>query len=165
MAFTLGKARKGLATFIDGLQVIGLAWSRSRGLYVAAEGGESTGALIEQVYDSGTVDLETGGAATAIAAAIPVGAVILGVALEVVDAITGIDSTAGTLAFTGGNTDTVGAIAAFTAGTTVQRAVSGSEVASSVAGLAFTLSGGSDNTPTAGSIRVVVHYATVNALA
>ena len=110
------------------------------------------------------VTLNTTGATTTInfgTNGLPSGAALVGGSIRVVNAITGINSTTGTLNVnvTSGP-DTAGVIQAFTAGT----AEGGSPPAYIVIDGAdadtgeFVLSGGGDNTPSAGSIRVTLYF-------
>jgi hypothetical protein len=124
------------------------------------------GDLTSQWVRTGPVALATDGAATALTLNIPTGARIEALALRVTTAVADIDSTTGTLALTGGNTETVGAVAAFTAGTSLTL-VAPSNVqlnASATVNASFTLSGGADNTPSAGAVDLLVYYTTIAAL-
>lgn len=105
-------------------------------------------------YDSGLVSLDTGDASTAITMNIPAGALVIGAALKVTTEIAGIDSTTGTLALTGGSTATLGTISAFTAGTLGTFAAAAPTTATTQA--SFVLSGGGDDIPSAGAVRLVI---------
>lgn len=115
-----------------------------------AIGGHST----RVQYDSGLVPLDTGDDSTAITMSIPAGALVIGAALKVTTGIAGVDSTTGTLALTGGSTATLGTISAFTAGTLGTFAASAPTTGTTQA--SFTLSGGGDNIPSAGAVRLVI---------
>lgn len=115
------------------------------------------------------VTLNTTGAATTInfgTNGLPGGVAVVGGSIRVVSAITGINSTDGTLTLNNsGAGDTAGVINAFTAGTTeagcppAYIVVAGVDADTAV----FTLSGGGDNTPSAGSIRVTLYFWRVTA--
>ncbi len=110
------------------------------------------------------VTLSTTGATTAInlgAGGLPAGASAIATSIRVVTNITGINSTDGTLNLnpTTGPSP-AGNITAFTAGTT-ESGVSptGITIDGADANTAeFVLSGGADNTPSGGSIRVTVYF-------
>lgn len=136
--------------------------------------GVRGGALHHDSYYSGVVSLSTSGATTAIAAAIPDGAVIDAVSAKIVSAIAGVSAANVTvnLAFTGGSTLSVGDFVAVgdgnvaadtdlinTFGYAVNNKVSGA-----VANMALVISGGADNTPSGGSIELLVHYKYTDAL-
>lgn len=115
-----------------------------------------------------TTSLNTGGTTTDIDLNIPVGANIRAVSSKIVDAIAGVSATGVTvnLAFTGGNTADIGNFVAAGDGNVVANSklkkilpggVSGA-VSGTPADMRVTISGGADNTPTAGSIKIVVHY-------
>lgn len=110
------------------------------------------------------VTLSTTGATTAInfgTNGLPAGALAVATSIRVVDAITGINSTDGTLNLnpTTGPSP-AGTINAFTAGSTeggiapTGIAIDGADADDGT----FVLSGGADNTPSAGSIRVTVYF-------
>jgi len=105
-------------------------------------------------YASAVTAVATGGATTAITVDVPAGALVTGAALKVTTTIAGIDSTTGTLALTGGSTATLGTISAFTAGTKGTFAAAAATTAATQA--SFVLSGGADNTPSAGAVQLVV---------
>lgn len=122
-------------TIVDGLPAIG---------------GHSTTVQ----YDSGVVSLATGGAATTLTMDIPAGALVKGAALKVTTTVANVDSTTGTLTLSGGSTATLGTISAFTSGTKGTFAAAAPTTATTQA--VFTLSGGADNTPSAGAVRLVL---------
>ena len=102
-----------------------------------------------------TVDLDTSDAETALSFEIPASSRILawGVAFDV--AAAGIDSTTGTLALTGGSTATLGTVSTFTAGQVgggMTDLSSASMLTTGATNGTFTLSGGADNTPSAGTV-------------
>ena len=105
-------------------------------------------------YASAVTTLDTGDASTAITVDLPAGALVTGAALKVTTTIAGIDSTTGTLALTGGSTATLGTISAFSAGTKGTFAAAAATTAATQA--SFVLSGGADNTPSAGAVQLVV---------
>ena len=112
-----------------------------------------------------TTDLDTGDAETAITLAIPASARILGYGVAFDVAAAGIDSTTGTLTLTGGSTATLGTVSAFTAGRVgggMTDLSAASMLTTATTQATFTLSGGSDNTPTAGTVVIVVAYDTVS---
>lgn len=128
----------------------------------------SGGKLHLASYYSGTVSLSTSGATTAIAAQIPSGAIIESVSAKIVTAIAGVSVANVTvaLAFTSGSTLAVGSFVAVgdgnvAAGTTLVNTFGyavDNKVGASEADLALVISGGVDNTPSAGAIQVLVHY-------
>jgi len=117
------------------------------------------------------VTLSTVGATTDTTIQIPANSLVLGVTVRVTTGITGIDSTA--LQF--GDSTTAarfGSIAAFTAGTTgvglnhLQGGISTDAtgpIVTSATAVRLTLSGGTDNTPSAGAVRVTIHYISLTA--
>ena len=117
------------------------------------------------------VTLSTVGATTDTTMQIPANSLVLGVTVRVTTGITGIDSTA--LQF--GDSTTAarfGTIAAFTAGTTgvglahLQGGIStdaAGPIVTSATAVRLTLSGGTDNTPSAGAVRVTIHYISLTA--
>ncbi|MCB9681832.1 MAG: hypothetical protein H6733_10195 [Alphaproteobacteria bacterium] len=111
--------------------------------------------------DSGVVDVSTSGAATTITLGIPDGALILAYVFVVVEDISGMDSDTGTFAMTGGSTQSLPTIDTFTAGVGNKGLTAGLAVSGAVANASFTLSGGSDNIASAGSVRMLVHYRTL----
>lgn len=121
---------------------------------------DGVGGLTRLCADSGVVAVATGGAATSLTLNVPAGAKIVAVLLRVTTTIAGIDSTTGTVALTGGSTTSVGTISAFSAGTSGKffLATADGLVTGSAANATFTLSGGADNTPSAGAIRLVAFY-------
>lgn len=124
------------------------------------------GSLTLKSVDSGIVSVNTGGAATTITLAIPDKCSIAAFAGQVTTEIAGIDSTTGTFALTGGNTETIGTISAFTAGTALTGiGLGGADLTTSATtNASFTLSGGADNTPSAGAVRLKVWYFQMEAL-
>lgn len=110
-----------------------------------------------------SADVATDGAATTLEPEVPDGAKVLSVHFEVVTEIADIDSTTGTLSFADGSTTDVGTISAFAAGTKLTK-ITDEAISGDVGNLTFTLSGGSDNTPSGGSIRAVLHYVEATAL-
>lgn len=163
---------EGVGTLTDGSDTITLSPSAG----ITAKGITTTAALTVQAadvvvdypatggsltlrrYDSGVTAVATGGAATTLTLAIPAAARLESYALKVTTTIAGIDSTTGTLALTGGNTETIGTISAFSAGTKLTKAAPGGVDLTTTAATnaSFTLSGGADNTPSAGAVRLVV---------
>jgi hypothetical protein len=121
--------------------------------------GSIAGGLALQCVDSGVITLDTGDAATDLTVDIPDGWVVAGVSLKVTTAITGVDSTTATIALTGGSTSTVTTFTTLTADYVKATMINPILVAfgGSNAGAALTLSGGADNTPTAGAVRVVLY--------
>lgn len=115
-----------------------------------------------QAFDSGLTSLDTGDASTVVTLSIPAGALVIGAALKVTTEITGANSTTGTLALTGGSSTTLLTISAFTANTLGKGAVAAPTSATTEA--SFVLSGGGDDIPTAGAIRVVVYAYVMNNL-
>lgn len=117
------------------------------------------------------VTLSTVGATTDTTIQIPANSLVLGVTVRVTTGITGINSTA--LQF--GDSTTAarfGSIAAFTAGTTgvglaqLQGGIStdaAGPIVTSATAVRLTLSGGADNTPSAGAVRVTIHYISLTA--
>lgn len=133
------------------------------------------GGLVYRYVDTGVVSLTTSGATTVITLDIPVGAVILGVAANVTTAVAGVSASGvtATLAFTGGSTLAIGTFVSAGDGNVAKNtkitlaynpASSSTVVSSSVANAALVFSGGADNTPSAGAIRVVVQYLTMTPL-
>lgn len=110
-----------------------------------------------------TASVATGGAATTVTVNIPAGSAVVGGALKVETDIAGIDSTTGTLALSGGASDTILTISAFTTGTKAKQLITPADCTATTQ-LTFTLSGGSDNTPSGGSITVIVYYDTIDAM-
>jgi len=151
-------------TGADGTETLGVDssgnTSLSGGVVLTPAIGGNLSNLTVEVAD---LAVNTGGAATTITLNVPDGALIFGVSFKIATEITGIDSTTGTLAFTGGSTTTAGTVSAFTAGETITN-MNAIGVSGAVANAAFTLSGGADNTPSGGTISVVVHYWTIGDL-
>lgn len=125
------------------------------------------GGVIRSFKDSGEVDVATDGATTAITLNVPPNAQIVGYALKVVEEIAGIDATTGTLSLTGGNTQDLGTISAFAADTSAQgtKQSDANFVTSDTTNAQIVLSGGTDQTPSGGKVRVVVIYDQIEALA
>lgn len=145
----------GLATVGETLVVTG-ALSSVTSLAVSHASGA---AMTRKRYDSGITAVATGGAATTITLSIPSGEAVVAYAFAVTTTIADIDSTTGTLEFTGGSTANIGTVSTFTSGTVKDSILSGSNypvVLTDVTNATFTLSGGADNTPSAGAIRLVV---------
>lgn len=126
--------------------------------------------ISRKVYDTGYVDLATDAAATTLASGvIPAGARVLGATFAVGTAIAGIDSTTGTLTVDDEDATevTFSTISAFTAGTSQSNLTneqSGDIILDKVADIVFTLSGGADNTPSAGTVRAIVWYESIDGL-
>jgi hypothetical protein len=123
-----------------------------------------TGGDIKLKCVNQTVNVSTGGAATTVTLNIPVGAVVRGGGLKLATAITGADSTTVTLALSGGSTTTITTLSALTIGTKSVKLIAPAVITTSVGDATVTLSGGADNTPTGGSVQVVVWYETIDAL-
>jgi len=121
--------------------------------------------------DSGVVPLSTIADNTDLGLSIPVGAIILGASSKIVDAVTGVSAAGVTVSldFAAGSTMSVADYISGGDGNVVANAkvkalysYADSNVVSAIpADLKLTFSGGVDNTPTAGSIRAVVHYITL----
>lgn len=125
------------------------------------------GALLKIQYaDSGAVDLATDGAATTLTLDVPSGAQLIGVAFAITTDVEGVDSTTGTLALSGGSSVTVGTVSAFTDSERITKLLmaDANALTTDTTNIAFTLSGGSDNTPSAGAARAVAVYATLSGL-
>lgn len=123
-----------------------------------------TGGDVKRKCVNQTANVATGGAVTTITLNIPVGAVVLGGGLKLATAITGADSTTVTMALSGGSTTTITTLSALTIGTKSVKLIAPAVVTTSVADVTVTLSGGADNTPTGGSVQIVVWYDTIDAL-
>jgi len=128
--------------------------------------GQQTRAMLSEL-----VTLSTVGATTDTTIQIPANSLVLGVTVRVTTTIAGIDSTALQI----GDATTAarfGSIAAFTAGTTgvglshLQGGIStdaAGPIVTSATAVRLTLSGGADNTPSAGAVRVTIHYISLTA--
>jgi hypothetical protein len=140
--------------------------AESRGRIFDPNGGQQTrGTLTENVT------LDTNGATTDPTIQIPANSLVLGVTVRVTTGITGIDSTALEI----GDATTAarfGSIAAFPAGTTgvglnhLQGGIStdaAGPIVTSATAVRLTLSGGTDDTPSAGAVRVTIHYLSLTA--
>jgi hypothetical protein len=140
--------------------------TESRGRIFDPNGGQQTrGTLTENVT------LSTVGATTDTTIQIPANSLVLGVTVRVTTGITGIDSTSLQI----GDATTAarfGSIAAFTAGTTgvglahLQGGIStdaAGPIVTSATAVRLTLSGGTDDTPSAGAVRVTIHYLSLTA--
>lgn len=125
--------------------------------------GTEAGSLKISKYKSAATAVSTSGAATTLSAVVPAGATIVGFSLKVTTTIAGINSTTGTLTVSGGGSGTLGTIAAFTAGTTGTGGAA-ITVGATAGNVVFTLSGGADNTPSAGAIQVLVWYLHIEGL-
>jgi hypothetical protein len=140
--------------------------TESRGRIFDPNGGQQTrGTLTENVT------LDTGGATTDTTIQIPANSLVLGVTVRVTTGITGIDSTALEIG-DATTSDRFGSIAAFTAGTTgvglnhLQGGIStdaAGPIVTSATAVRLTLSGGTDDIPTAGAVRVTIHYISLTA--
>lgn len=140
--------------------------TESRQQITGPNGGHNRMGLIAE-----NVTLSTAGATTDTTIQIPANSLVLGVTVRVTTGITGIDSTALQV----GDATTAarfGSIAAFTAGTTgvglnhLQGGIStdaAGPIVTSATAIRLTLSGGADNTPSAGAVRVTIHYIALTA--
>ena len=146
-----------------GAQTVAGAVTAGTSLVVQNTAGSAVAALTLDSYDSGASAVATGGAATTLSAVIPAGVLIVGWTILVSTTIAGIDSTTGTLTVSGGASATLGTISAFSAGTAAKGATATATTAAT--NVVFTLSGGADNTPSGGAIRVVVWYTSCAVLA
>jgi hypothetical protein len=140
--------------------------TESRGRIFDPNGGQQTrGTLTENVT------LDIGNTWTDTTIQIPANSLVLGVTVRVTTGITGIDSTSLQI----GDSTTAarfGSIAAFTAGTTgvglnhLQGGIStdaAGPIVTSATAVRLTLAGGTDNTPSAGAVRVTIHYISLTA--
>lgn len=118
------------------------------------------GALTLDVVDSGLVDVATDGAATTVVSGLEAGVQIVGVALAITTEIADIDSTTGTLALSGGSSVSVGTVSSFGTDQRITKLLmsDANALLTAESSLVFTLSGGSDNTPSAGAVRAFVYY-------
>lgn len=118
--------------------------------------------------------LSTSGGTTNLGFSVPVGAIIRGVSAKIITTIAGVSTSGVTvaLAFSGGSTLSVGSfvssgdgnVAAGTKLTKLYDYAASNAVTSTTANLTLTISGGADNTPSAGAIRAVVYYDVLDAL-
>ena len=113
-------------------------------------------------YTEVLVTLDTTSATTTFsfgASGLPVEALVIAMSIRVVTTITGATSTTGTLNVNPvGPGSPVGSISTFTAGAVASGlGTSGTVITQADAG-SFVLSGGGDNTPSGGSIRVTVYF-------
>ena len=123
-----------------------------------------TGGDIKLKCVNQTANVATGGDTTTITVNIPVGAVVRGGSVKIATEIAGANSTTVTMALSGGSTTTITTLSALTAGTKSSKLIAPAVVSSSVADVTVVLSGGGDNTPTGGSVQIVVWYETIDAL-
>ena len=125
--------------------------------------------------DSGLTSLDVGDGTTTVTVTVPDGARLLGSACKITTSIADVSGAAVTVAvaFTGGSS--LAAVPNFVtvgdgnvaAGTQVRDLYDYADVnvvTGAAAQLEVTISGGVDNTPSAGAIRCIVHYATLGAL-
>jgi hypothetical protein len=112
-----------------------------------------------------TTSLNTGGTSTAIDLNIPSGAMIVNVSAKVETAFAGVSTSGVTaaLAFTGGSTQAIGNLVAagngnVAANTELIENFTTLIETSDITDAVLTFSGGADNTPSAGAIRLVVAY-------
>ena len=111
-----------------------------------------------------TVAINTGGDTTAITLNIPSGSAVVGGAIKNATAITGADSTSLALSLTGGSSASIVALTALTLAAKNRQMITPAPVAGGVANGLLTLSGGGDNTPTGGSVQVMIWYLTMDEL-
>lgn len=156
IAGSVAVSELGVQTLSDGTNTLTLTpGGASTFTRVVIDGNPSIGADVAlRQYASAVTAVATGGATTAITVDVPAGARVVGAALKVTTTIAGIDSTTGTLALTGGSTATLGTISAFTAGTKLT--VAPSEATTAATQASFVLSGGADNTPSAGAVQLIL---------
>lgn len=107
-----------------------------------------------QVYDSGTVDLDTGGATTTIECDLPADSIWEAIVLDLVEDVAGADAT--TLTASADSTDLVAC--GVSAGDSGKACLAFAGADNDVV---LTLTGGSDQTPTGGSARVRIVYRSV----
>lgn len=141
----------GAVTLAGALSAVGLAAGAG-----TASIASSNGATFTLQTFVGTATLATGGATTTITLAsgtLPAGSMVLGSGVRITTTIAGVNSTDGQL-MVNGSTDFIGFVSAFTAGTSTGacRAVA----VQTADELTFVLSGGADNTPSAGAIKYAV---------
>lgn len=119
---------------------------------------------ILRVYESAETPLATDGAATTLDINVPVGAVIVGGGAIITETVAGVSASGVTLtaAIAGGASASIGTLVSagdgnVPAGTRVDtmfdNSVANAKVASSVADMTLTFSGGADNTPSAGAAK------------
>ena len=150
---------------------------QTRGQFSATNGqpvytqNTSTGATTALGTNTELVTLSTVGATTDTTIQIPANSLVLGVTVRVTTTIAGIDSTSLQIG-DATTSDRFGSIAAFTAGTTgvglnhLQGGIStdaAGPIVTSATAVRLTLAGGADNTPTAGAVRVTIHYISLTA--
>lgn len=140
--------------------------TESRGRIFDPNGGQQTRGTLTQ-----NVTLDIGNTWTDTTIQIPANSLVLGVTVRVTTTITGINSTSLQI----GDATTAarfGSIAAFTAGTTgvglahLQGGIStdaAGPIVTSATAVRLTLAGGVDNTPSAGAVRVTIHYISLTA--
>jgi hypothetical protein len=133
---------------------------------IGANGGQQNRGMLSE-----SVTLSTAGATTDTTIQIPANSFVLGVTVRVTTGITGIDSTALEIG-DATTSDRFGSIAAFTAGTTnvglnhLQGGIStdaAGPIVTSATAVRLTLTGGTDDTPSAGAVRVTIHYISLTA--
>ena len=134
----------------------------STGITLQADASNGPGFSILKA-NSGDTALDTGDAETAITLGIPGGAFILGTHYIIGTEIAGTDSTTVTVDFTGGNAQASATGSVLTAGAEAVLIHLGNAlmVTSATTEATFTLSGGADNDPSAGSVDVTVFYAVI----
>ena len=139
----------GAVSAAGALSAVGLSAGAGGSIALAA----SNGATYTLVPLAGSATLATGGATTTITLAsgtLPAGSALLGGSVRISTSIAGINSTEARLKVNS-SADTLVELGAFTAGTT---GFTAGIVSVSVADeLTFVLSGGADNTPSAGAIK------------
>lgn len=108
-----------------------------------------------------TKSLATGGAATTLTNTLPAGAMLLGFASKFTVAPADIDGDTATWTTTG-TSSTIGTMSALTTAGHLEKAVATALTATT--SFVLTLSGGSDNTPSAGEVRVRIYYVEIDAL-
>lgn len=116
----------------------------------------SNGATLQLKSISGTATLATGGATTTITLAsgtLPAGSAVVAGSVRISTSIAGINSTEARLKLNG-SADTLVELAAFTSGTTGFTA--GIISVSTADEATFVLSGGADNTPSAGAVKYAI---------
>lgn len=140
--------------------------TETRSRLIGASGGQQDRAMLSEL-----VTLSTVGATTDTTMTIPANSLVLGVTVRVTTGITGINSTSLQV----GDATTAarfGSISAFTAGTTgvglnhLQGGIStdaAGPIVTSATAVRLTLAGGADNTPSAGAVRVTIHYISLTA--
>lgn len=140
--------------------------TESRTRLIGNNGGQQDRSMLSEL-----VTLSTVGATTDTTIQIPANSLVLGVTVRVTTGITGIDSTALEIG-DATTSNRFGSIAAFTAGTTgvglnhLQGGIStdaAGPIVTSATAVRLTLAGGADNTPSAGAVRVTIHYISLTA--